>query len=175
MNQFKKVIFVLIRGVIHKIDCFSPRKYMVLYVWYLKKIGIDLYGTPRFIHPSVSFDGKGYSKTHIGEGVVISKEVLLLNHDYSINCGLKTIGKEKEKEAYWIKDIYIGNNVFIGARASILPGTTIGDNCIIGTGCVVKGNIPSNSILVGNPAKIVANTVTWAHSKFVLNDYYFED
>lgn len=175
MNKFKKIVFVLIRNVIKVVDCFSPRKYMKIYIWYLKKIGVDLKGTPRFIHPSVSFDGKGYQRTHIGDGVVISREVLLLNHDYSINCGLKSINKDKENEAFWLKDIIIGNNVFIGARSSILPGTKIGDNCIIGAGSIVKGTIPPNSILIGNPAKIVSNTIDWARNKSIKKDYYFEN
>jgi serine acetyltransferase len=36
-----------------------------------------------------------------------------------------------------------------------LPGTTVGDNCIIGAGSVVRGNFPENSVIVGNPAKVV--------------------
>lgn len=175
MNKLKKVYYVLIRQIIKKIDYFNPRLYMKFYIIYLKKIGIDLYGIPRFIHPSVTFDGKGYSKTHIGENVVISRDVLFLNHDYSINCGLRTIGKNKIHEAYWLNDIYIGNNVFIGARVSILPGTKIGDNCIIGTGSIIKGNIPNNSILFGNPAKIVTKTDEWAKKKMEINNYFFED
>ncbi|HOP59466.1 MAG TPA: acyltransferase, partial [Bacteroidales bacterium] len=51
--------------------------------------------------------------------------------------------------------IKIGNNVFIGNNCTILPGTTVGDNCIIGAGSVVRGNFPENSVIVGNPAKVV--------------------
>jgi len=48
--------------------------------------------------------------------------------------------------------ITIGNNVFIGINALIMPGTTIGDNVIIGGGSVVRGDVPSDSIMIGNPA-----------------------
>lgn len=52
--------------------------------------------------------------------------------------------------------ISIGSNVWVGANVSILKGAKIGDNCIIATGAVVtKGEYPKNSILAGNPAKIV--------------------
>ena len=61
--------------------------------------------------------------------------------------------------------ISIGNISFIGARATLLPGTEIGDNCIIGACSVVKGKIPSNSIVIGNPAKIVATTSEWLDKK----------
>lgn len=174
MNKLKKIVWVIIRAVIKKMDAFSPRIYMKMYNRYLKVIGVDLKGTPRFIHPSAYLDGKGYEKTHIGDNVVISKDVMLLNHDYSITCGLRSIGEDCTREAYWLKDIYIGNNVFIGAKASILPGTHIDDNCIIGTGSVIKGYIPKNSIVIGNPAKIVGNVQNWAENKKEINDYFYE-
>lgn len=175
MNKMMKVFLVIARYLIKQIDCFSPRKYMKLYNFYLKKIGININGIPRYIHPSVCFDGKGYKLTYIGDNVVISKDVLLLNHDYSITCGLRAIGDEIIKEAYWLKKINIGDNCFIGAKVTILPGTQIGENCIIGAGSVVKGNIPPNSILIGNPAQIVGNTKEWVNRKKEENLYFFED
>lgn len=175
MNKVIKVFMVLVRNVIKMIDCFSPRLYMKLYNKYLKKMGINITGTPRYICPSVDFDGKGYKQTYIGDNVVISKDVLILNHDYSITCGLRSIGEEiGESEAYWLKDIRIGDNVFVGARTILLPGTTIGNNCIIGAGSVVKGSVPSNSIVVGNPSKIVAKLDEWAEKKKMIDDYYWE-
>ena len=51
--------------------------------------------------------------------------------------------------------VYIGNNVFIGMGATILMGADIGDNCIIGAGSVVKGTIPPNSVVAGNPARVI--------------------
>jgi maltose O-acetyltransferase len=55
----------------------------------------------------------------------------------------------------WAKPVCIGNNVWIGGSVTILPGVTIGDNVTIGAGSVVVKNIPSNSIAVGNPARVV--------------------
>jgi serine acetyltransferase len=48
--------------------------------------------------------------------------------------------------------------VFIGDNCTILPNTTIGDNCIVGAGSVVRGKFPENSVIIGNPAKIVMKT-----------------
>ncbi len=174
MNKLRKIFFVVTRKMIKQIDAFSPRLYMKLYNRYLRAVGIDLKGTPRYIHPSVYFDGKGYSKTHLGDNTVISKDVMILNHDYSITCGLRSVGEDCSREAYWLKDIRIGNNVFIGAKVSILPGTDIGDNCIIGTGSVVKGIIPGNSIVVGNPACVIGNVTEWTMKKIEKGDYLFE-
>lgn len=175
MKKIIKIIRVFERSIIKKIDNFSPRKYMEVYNSYLKRLGINIVGIPRYIHPSVVFDGKGYSKTYIGDNVVISRGVLLLNHDYSITCGLRSIGKEIQHEAYWLKDIVINDNVFIGANSTILPGTIIGKNCIIGAGSVIKGNIPDGSIVVGNPARVVSNIYDWTEKKVEKNDYMYEE
>jgi acetyltransferase-like isoleucine patch superfamily enzyme len=53
------------------------------------------------------------------------------------------------------KHIVIGDNVWIGARAIILPGANIGDHAVIGAGSVVTGQIPACSVAVGTPAKII--------------------
>ena len=49
----------------------------------------------------------------------------------------------------------IGNNVNVGANCVVLGGITIGDNVIIGAGTVVTKNVPSNCVVVGNPAKVI--------------------
>jgi len=51
--------------------------------------------------------------------------------------------------------IHIGNNVWIGAGAIVLPGVTIGDNSVIGAGSVVTKDIPANVVAVGNPCRVI--------------------
>ena len=51
--------------------------------------------------------------------------------------------------------VHIGNNVWIGANAVVLPGVTIGDNSVIGAGSVVTKDIPANVIAVGNPCRVL--------------------
>jgi acetyltransferase-like isoleucine patch superfamily enzyme len=53
----------------------------------------------------------------------------------------------------------IGNNVFIGYQAVVLPGVTIGDNVVVGAGAIVTADVPSDSVVVGSPARVVG-TVT---------------
>ena len=53
------------------------------------------------------------------------------------------------------KPITIGNNVWIGANSTVLPKVSIGDNVIIGANSLVNKDIPSNSVAVGNPCKII--------------------
>lgn len=53
------------------------------------------------------------------------------------------------------KEITIGNNCFIGCNSIILKGTVIGDGCVIGAGAVVAGKFEPNSVIVGNPARVI--------------------
>lgn len=107
------------------------------------------------------FDGVDYSLISIDDHATISREVLFLTHDYSAYKALSLIGEEKKFKRVDLP-IKVGKNCFIGARATLLPGTTIGDNCVIGACSVVKGTIPDNSVVAGNPAKILKGTEEYA-------------
>ncbi len=55
------------------------------------------------------------------------------------------------------KEIYIGKNCFIGCNSIILKGTVLGDGCVVGAGAVVSGKFEADSVIVGNPAKVIRN------------------
>lgn len=57
--------------------------------------------------------------------------------------------------------ITIGNDVWIGPYSIIMKGVTIGDNCVIGAGSVVRRDAPPNSLVYGNPARPAAKVVRW--------------
>lgn len=84
----------------------------------------------------------------IGDDVTFSIRVTILAHDASSKkiAGYTRIGK-----------VSIGDNVFVGANATILPNVVIGNNVVIGANSVVTKSIPDNSVVVGNPAKIINN------------------
>lgn len=65
------------------------------------------------------------------------------------------IDKEIRKTLEFSKSISIGNDCWIGGGAIILPGVSIGNNCVVGAGSVVTKDIPDNSMVVGNPAKVI--------------------
>lgn len=177
MNFIKKVNKVIERTYIKQIAHFNGTLYTKKYTSHLKKYGMDIDGLPRYIATTATFDGNDYSIIHIGKDSVISSEVQLLTHDYSIARGLQSIDKNNDipnKDELFLKGIYIGENSFIGTRSTLLPGTHIGNNVIIGACSVVKGNIPDDSIVIGNPAKIIANTKEWAEKKYNQKEYFIE-
>lgn len=76
------------------------------------------------------------------------------------NCGFHTAGHpldvvQRNEGLEYAYPITIGNNVWIGASVQVLPGVTIGDNSVIGSGSIVNKNIPKNVIAVGNPCKVI--------------------
>ena len=142
------------------------KSYMKIYNKFLRACGMDIDGNIKFIHSSVYMDTAYSSSIHIGDNCVISVNTGVLAHDYSIECGMTSLGLgDLKNEKKIVQQVYIGNNVFIGAGCVILPGTRIGDNCIIGAGTVCSGNIPENSIAVGKKWKIVAKTTDWTKEK----------
>lgn len=76
------------------------------------------------------------------------------------NCSFYTAGhpvdvERRNKGLEYAKPIKVGNNVWNGVNVVVLPGVTIGDNVVIGAGSVVNKDIPSNTIAVGNPCKVI--------------------
>lgn len=118
-------------------------------VTYLRKKGIII-GQDCEIR-TMSFSTEPYL-IEIGNRVRIASGTHFITHDGSIMCF------RDELNGGLFGRIKIGNNVFIGMNCIILLNTTIGDNCIIGAGSVVRGQFPDNSVIVGNPAKVVSNT-----------------
>ncbi len=80
------------------------------------------------------------------------------------NCGFYTAGhpldwQQRNQGLEYARPITVGNNVWIGAGVSVLPGVTIGDNAVIGAGSVVTRDIPANVVAVGNPCRVVRTLV----------------
>ncbi|WP_249598477.1 acyltransferase [Peribacillus frigoritolerans] len=91
----------------------------------------------------------------IGNHVTIASGVHLVTHDGGAWV-LRGID-EKYKYSNIIGKIEIGNNVFIGMNAIVLPGVKIGENSIIAAGSIVTKSVPANSIIGGNPARLICN------------------
>lgn len=93
---------------------------------------------------STILDKQNPKGVYIDEYTYLAGGVIVLAHDMcrSLNVNTK-----------------IGKQCFIGANAIIMPGVEIGDEVIVGSGSVVTKNIPSNTIVAGNPAKIIRTNI----------------
>lgn len=102
----------------------------------------------------IGINCKLYGKVLIGNNVMMGPEVYIYtsNHKFGdVSTPMYLQGHENERP------VIIGNDVWIGSRVTILPGTVIGDGSIIGAGSVVTRNVESYDIVGGNPAKTIKN------------------
>ena len=99
----------------------------------------------------------------IGDRVMCGPHVSFITATHPVEPSLRL------KALQYNRDIHVGNNVWIGAGAIILPGVTIGDNSVIGAGSVVTKNIPANVVAVGNPCRVMREI--GEHDR----EYYYRD
>lgn len=99
---------------------------------------------------------------HIGKNTLVASGVTILTHEHVKR------DPENPKMPYSV-NTYIGENCFIGINAIILPGVKIGDQVLVGAGAIVTKDIPSNSIVVGNPAKVVRTGIKMDNRAILIN------
>lgn len=120
-------------------------------VKYWSKMGVRI-GTACEINPTAAFGSEPYLIT-LGDHVRVTADVEFVTHDGGVWV---LRGMDDEFcNADRFGEIKVGNNVHIGMHSIIMPGVSIGDNCIIGAGAIVTKNIPDNSVAVGVPARVI--------------------
>lgn len=80
----------------------------------------------------------------IGEGTIFGENVKIYDHNHCY----KDISTPIKEQGYTSAPIKIGRHCWIASNVTILKGVTIGDNCVIGAGCVVYKDVPANTRLV---------------------------
>ena len=115
---------------------------------YAKKLGVNM-GTNCHVYGKVSWGTEPWIIT-LGNNVHITSDCRFVTHD-----GATLLFRDIEPTLELTRPISIGDNVYVGARSTIMGGVTIGNKVIIGTGAVVTHDIPSNSVAVGVPARVI--------------------
>ena len=92
-------------------------------------------------------------KVIIGDYVMIGPNVTLCTAGHPIDAATRYTYEE------FAKPIYIADKVWIGANVVVLPGVSIGFGAVVGAGSVVTKDVPENTVVVGNPARVVKENI----------------
>jgi acetyltransferase-like isoleucine patch superfamily enzyme len=125
-------------------------KYFATSVEYARYLGVNV-GENCFIAKKVYYSSEPYLIS-IGNNVRIASDVKFFTHG-----GLWPFRRILGAKTDVFGKVSIGNNVHIGDSVFLMPGVTIGDDCVIGARAVVSKSVPSGSIFVGNPGKVVGS------------------
>ncbi len=120
-----------------------------------------------FFYANSNFTCVDDGKIFIGDNVLIAPNVTLTTAGHPVRPEMR------KKALQFNADIHIGNNVWIGTGAVVLPGVTIGDNTVIGAGSIVTKDIPENSVAFGNPCR-VQRQINERDYEFYFKDKRFE-
>lgn len=130
-----------------------------LYIEHLKKLGVEVGNDVVLFRPmNTTIDMQNPHLLKIGNHVMITGPVTILTHDYSWSVLKRKYGEILGNQ----RETVLEDNIFIGWGATILAGSHIGANAIIGAGSVVSGELEGNAVYAGNPA----------HKLMSIEDYY---
>ncbi|ORJ55886.1 capsule biosynthesis protein CapG [Geothermobacter hydrogeniphilus] len=119
-------------------------------VEFARTLGVDVGERCRLIGITEGTFGSEPYLVSLGSHVTITSGVKFITHDGGV-----WVFRDESPDLDIIAPIKVGNNVFIGINSIIMPGVTIGDNCVIAAGSVVARDIPSGSVAAGVPSKTI--------------------
>ena len=105
------------------------------------------FGSGIYVNSNLTVVDDGH--IYIGDKVMFGPNVTIATANHPMNAELRA------RSYQYNKDVYIGENVWIGSGAVIVPGVHIGKNSVIGAGSIVTKDIPDNVVAVGNPCRVL--------------------
>jgi acetyltransferase-like isoleucine patch superfamily enzyme len=120
---------------------------------YFRGLGVRIGEGTRFFGADAFMFGSEPYLVQVGRGCFITNGVKFITHD-----GAALLFRDRYPDLDLVAPIRIGNGVFIGSSAIIMPGVTIGDRCIVGAGSIVTRSVEEGSVIAGVPAKRLKST-----------------
>lgn len=143
-------------GIKHaiKIIVLGPKASSQDYVNYLRSNGMAIGNNTVIYSPNnCVIDQTRPWMIEIGDNVSITTGVTILTHGYDWSVFKGMYGDVLGSAGH----VKIGDNVFIGMNSTILKGVTIGNNVVIGANSLINKDVPDNSVVVGNPQRVVCD------------------
>ncbi len=175
-GEYKEIAFDLFRGALRRGRFSSCGKTLRMGrgVVLMKKNAEITLGDRVLLHKNCKLsawgtDGKATikigSRTYIGDRTEIHAGACVTigdECDISWDCTIMDRDYHKlnsDKEVF--APVTIGNHVWIGCKATILKGVTIGDGAVVAAGSVVTRDVPPRALVAGNPARVIREEVEW--------------
>ena len=129
-------------------------------VAYYRGLGVQIGEGVEIFGGSINTFGSEPYLVRVGDEVTISNDVKFVTHD----GGLRVV-RDEYPGAFYYAPIEVGDRVFIGAAATLLPGVTVGERSVIGAGAVVAGDVAAGTVVAGVPARPIKSVGEYAFAR----------
>ncbi len=143
----------LLRVCSRPLALFGTDAEQALLIRSLELSGVTVEGRPAYVDRRAFVDDFASGLVTLRGGCVVSLDVKLLAHDFSVDRVLRARGEASRLDAVVTDPVVIGEFAFIGAGAIVMPGVTVGRGSIVGAGSVVTKDVPPMTVVAGNPAR----------------------
>ena len=147
-----------INSIYFRLRMIPAKIIQTLRFWKFRLMGYD-------IHPAASLerglnlDRINAKGIHIGADTIITSNVTILSHYLRAYTFIDKSGNKRTDYTGEKCDTYVGHSCVIGVGATIMGGVKIGNYCVVGAGAVVTKDVPNNTIVAGNPARVIKENV----------------
>lgn len=158
---------ILFYRILLKIHIIYQRIIDKIYIEICKSKGLKVGDNVQFIE-APKFGSEPFL-IEIGDNTKITANCTFINHDGAMYV-IRSM--EKYRDVRNFGRIKIGKNCFIGNNCTLLPGASMGDNCILGAGSVLNSSVPDNSVYAGVPAKYICSIFEYGDKALKNNVLY---
>ncbi len=148
---FKKLFYKIIFGA--KIKFGKNTRFRRNFSLTIEKNGKIKIGNNCFFNNNCSLNS--HNNITIGKNTIFGENVCIYDHNHRFS----DVSKPISSQGYTCKPIIIGDDCWLGSNVIVLKGATIGNHVVIGANCVVKGDIPSYSIVTQDSTKQIINKI----------------
>ena len=149
-----------INSLFFRLRIFFTRIIQHFRYWRYRIKGYDINPSSQ-LERGLNLDRINAKGVHIGADTIVTSQVTILSHHLRAHEYVDNAGNKRTRYSGEKCDTYIGKSCVIGVGATILGGVRIGDYCVVGAGAVVTKDVPDHTIVAGNPARVIKDSIVF--------------